>query len=198
MFANSGKLLVPLATMVVAGAVTIGSGATWSSETTKSSTVSAGEVVHTDNGLATLDLADLKPGDVMSGEVTVTNTGSIDSYLVLKETASTNAFSNVPVVGGSYLHLEITASGMTAPLFDGDFGAWTDNSERQVKDGATTDPAVLSKPAAPAAGGDITLTFTVTLDAAAPADDQNATATAAYSILTIPADGETGLSGLWN
>lgn len=196
MFANSGKLLVPLATMLVAGAVTIGSGATWTSETTKSSTVSAGKVLHTDNGLTTLNLKDLKPGDVMTGTVTITNTGSIDSYLHVTETASTNLFTSP-----SNLHLTITADKMTAPLYDGAFGGLGDTQELEVKSLATTNPFVLTKPVTgpPAvAGGAVTLTFKVTLDALAPATDQNKTAGATYSVVTLPAAGETGLLGAWN
>lgn len=195
MFGSTSKLLVPLATMVVAGAVTIGSGATWTSETTKSSTVSAGEVIHTDNGLATLNLADLKPGDVMSGTVTITNTGSIDSYLRITETASTNLFTSPENV-----HLRITADKMTAPLYDGTFGG-LDAEALEVKSLGTTNPFVLTKPVSGTpgvAGGAVVLTFKVTLAANAPATDQNKTAGATYSVVTVPAAGETGLAGAWN
>lgn len=196
MFANSGKLLVPLTTMVVAGAVTIGSGATWTSETTKSTTVSAGKVLHTDNGLTTLNLKDLKPGDVMTGTVTVTNTGSIDSYLHITETSSVNHFT-----APANLHLTITADKMTAPLYDGAFGGLGDTQELEVKSLATTSPFLLTKPVtgpSAVAGGAVTLSFKVTLDADAPASDQNMTAGATYSVVTVPAAGQTGLAGVWN
>lgn len=201
MFTNSRKLLIPLATMAIAGAVTVGSGANWTSTTTKSSVVSAGKLLHSDGaGGATLNLADLKPGDVMSGTLTVTNTGSVDSYLSVVETASSNAFSDVSL-NVSALQLTITAEGMTAPLYDGDFGDWVDAESRQVKNAATTDPAVLDKPVVgpPAVLGEsLDLVFKVSLAANAAATDQQKLASASYSIVTVPAAGQNNLLGTWN
>lgn len=41
----------------------------------------------------------------------------------------------------------------------------------------------------------MTLTFKVALDALAPATDQNKLAGATYSVVTLPAAGQTGLAG---
>ena len=77
----SRKVLVPLATLLAAGAVAIGSGATFSSETTDSTiSATAGTVIHTNSAdNATLAITDLKPGDSQSGTLTITNAGTLDS-----------------------------------------------------------------------------------------------------------------------
>ena len=198
------KLLLPLATMAVAGAVAVGSGATWNTTTESDVSISGGDLLHSNNrNGVTLDLAALKPGDVMSGTLTVTNAGDVDSYLQVTETASSNTFgldqATVLDETDTDLKLTITASGMTDPLYDGDFGAWVNGNSFDVMAGAagSTTKAELAAPEGETAGGSVTLTFTVELISSADNDSQAATASAAYDFVTVPVEGETGLSGVW-
>ena len=84
--ATRRKVLVPLATLLVAGAVTVGSGATFTSQTAHSAAVTSGTLSHTNsqNGLK-LNITGIKPGDTRSGTVTLTNDGNLDSTLALSE-----------------------------------------------------------------------------------------------------------------
>ena len=81
---NTRKILVPLATLLVAAAVAVGSGATFTSSSESAITATAGDLVHvnSEDG-ATLNVTDLKPGDTQTGSLTITNTGSLDSDLTL-------------------------------------------------------------------------------------------------------------------
>jgi hypothetical protein len=46
---NSRKVLVPLATLLVAGAVAVGSGATWTAESDSAITASSGKIAHSNS-----------------------------------------------------------------------------------------------------------------------------------------------------
>ena len=62
---NRRKILIPLATLLAAGAVAVGSGATFTSTSVSSSAVTAGNLVHTNSrdGLS-MNVANIKPGDI--------------------------------------------------------------------------------------------------------------------------------------
>jgi spore coat-associated protein N len=117
---NRRKILIPLATLLAAGAVAVGSGATFTSTSVSSSAVTAGTLVHTNShdGVS-MNVANIKPGDSISGTVTISNTGSLDSTLTLQETADNSAFT----AGDLKL---VIAQGSTE-LYNGNFGA-LDNS----------------------------------------------------------------------
>lgn len=191
MFANSRKLLVPLATMAVAGVVTVGSGATWTSQTTKTTTVAAGELVITNNaGGATLNLANLKPGDVRTGSITITNDGTVDAKVAIAESVTdTNDFSvfdnGTPALSTDdkrVLQIHITRDGAT--VYNGDFGGleglgpWTGGATLLAVDNPGTSGVVEDK---------TTIEFTVTMLTEAIASDQNKTAGAGYSFTITPA-----------
>lgn len=199
------KLLIPLATMAVAGAVAVGSGATWNTKTESDISITGGDLLHSNNrNGVTLDLNALKPGDIMTGTLTITNTGDVASYLKVTETDSSNYFgldeATVADATDRDLKLTITASGMTDPLYDGDFGAWVNGTSRDVMVGATesTTKATLDAPAGETPGDAVTLTFAVELIDTADNDSQAAIASAAYDFVTVPVEGETtGLTGVW-
>ena len=74
------KAVAALATMLAAGAVAVGSGATFTTQTHNTvSGVTAGNLKQTNSKAdkAVLNLANIKPGDSVTGSVTITNTGSI-------------------------------------------------------------------------------------------------------------------------
>ena len=77
---NTRKILVPLATLLVAAAVAVGSGATFTSSSDSAITATAGDLIHvnSEDG-ATLHVTNLKPGATETGSLTITNSGSLNS-----------------------------------------------------------------------------------------------------------------------
>lgn len=114
---NSRKILVPLATMLVAGAVAVGSGATFTSQSTHTVAVASGVLSHDNNeDGATLSITNIQPGDVKTGFLIITNDGTLDSTLTIQETADATQF-----VPGD-LKLKISQVGRETPLYNGNFG----------------------------------------------------------------------------
>lgn len=92
---NKRKALIPLTVALVAGAVAVGSGATWTSQSSNTVSVTGGSLVHVnDQDGLTLTLTDIKPGDSMVGTVSVTNTGNIDSTLDFTSGVVTSGFAS--------------------------------------------------------------------------------------------------------
>jgi hypothetical protein len=90
------KVLVPLATAALAGALAIGSGADFSSSTgNTASNVTAGTLTQSNSkaNQSILNLTNMKPGDSVYGQVTITNTGSLGSVFSVTET-DTSSFSS--------------------------------------------------------------------------------------------------------
>lgn len=171
---SSKKILVPLATLVAAGAVAVGSGATFTSTTGNTiSAVTSGTLKHTNSkdGGAIFSLTDLKPGDTVNGTLTLTNTGSLPAAFSLTEFASANGFS------GSYLNLAVKNTTTGATVYSGTFGG--------LADGAKNDLGVI------AAGVANTFVFTVTLAQDAPNSEQGKTANASYQWDSVQLSGET-------
>lgn len=165
------KVLVPLATMAIAGAVAIGSGATFTSTTANTTSVTAGTLEHTNSqDKATLAVSNIKPGDVRTGTLTLTNDGSLDSTLSLQETADSSTF------GAGALQLKIQDGAKV--VYEGDFGG-LDNTKK------------LDLGALPVKGTK-TLTFTVSMPQSAGDDNQGKTATASYQYVTTQLDGDNG------
>ena len=178
------KILVPLATALAAGAVAVGSGATFSSETGNTiSAVTAGTLKHTNSkdNAAIFALDNIKPGDTVNGSVTLTNTGSLPAKFTLTETSSANGFGNkaAPNAAVNNLSLSITDTGSGATVYNGNFGDLVDGT-----------PVALGT-AAWAKDEAHTYKFSVSLDAGAPNDDQGKTANAVYKWDSVQLDGET-------
>jgi hypothetical protein len=169
---TSRKVLVPLATLLAAGAVAVGSGATFTSQSANAaSTVTSGTLLHSNSkaGAQIFGLSNLKPGDVVNGTVVIENTGSLPGTFTLKETSSSNAFD--PGL------LTLTIKDGATTLYDGDFGGLADDALVDLGEYA--------------AGASRTYTFTVALDAAAPNTQQGRSASAAYQWVATQLDGET-------
>lgn len=174
MHVTSTKVLIPLATLLAAGAVAVGSGATFSSSSNNTiSAVTSGTLTQSNSkdGAAIFNLTNIKPGDTVNGTLTLTNTGSLPATFSLTETSSTNAFA------GSDLTLSITNTATNASVYSGTFGG--------LVDGAKNDLGLVQPGAAN------TYRFSVHLADAAPNTDQNKTASAAYQWDSIQQDGET-------
>lgn len=158
---NRRKVLVPLATMMVAGAVAIGSGATFTSTSVSTTSVTAGILEHVnDQGGKTLRIDNIKPGDVRSGTLTITNDGTLDSTLSLRETTDSSTFEP------GALHLEITDG--ASVLYAGDFGGLAE----RLDVGALPVDAVK------------TITFTVSMPKDAGDANQGKAASATYEYVT--------------
>ncbi len=174
---TSRKVLVPLATLLVAGAVAVGSGATFTSQSAHTVSVTSGTLKHTNSKDGqTLTVTGLKPGDSKTGTLTLTNDGSIDSTLTLQETADASTF-----VSGD-LKLKITESGVATPLYDGNFGG-LDNTTK-------VDLGALN------VGDSTTVTFTVSMPSTAGNANQGKTASASYQYVTTQSGDKSGVSWL--
>lgn len=173
---NTRKLLVPLATLVAAGAVAVGSGASFSSTSGNTiSAVTSGTLTHTNSkdGQAIFNLTNMKPGDTLNGTLTLTNTGSLPAAFSLTEVSSANGFS----VNGSNLTLDIVDTTTAATVYSGTFGGLTDGAKNALGTWA--------------AGSAHTFRFTVKLNADTPNADQGKTANAVYSWSSVQLDGNT-------
>lgn len=170
----SKKVLVPLATLAAAGAIAVGSGATFTSQSNNTiSAVASGTLAQSNSkdGGAVFDLSNMKPGDTLNGSLVLTNTGSLPATFSLTETASTNGFT------GDNLSLAITNTTTGATVYSGTFGG--------LVDGAKTDLGVVQ------AGVANTYRFTVKLASTTPNADQGKTASASYQWDSIQLNGET-------
>ena len=168
------KILLPLATLVAAGAIAVGSGATFTSTSANTiSSVTSGTLTQSNSkaNAAVFTLTNIKPGDVANGNLTIKNTGSLPATFSLTETASTNTFA------GSNLTLTITNTTTSKVVYNGTFGGLTD--------GAKNDLGLV----APGVANDFT--FAVKLDPSTPSTDQGKTATAAFQWDSVQADGST-------
>lgn len=162
--ARSRKLLVPLTTLLVAGAVAVGSGATFTSSTGNTiSAVTSGTLSHTNSKdkAAVFNLTNIKPGDTVNGTLTLTNTGSLPADFSLTENASANTF------GKDLLRLVVTNTTTNAQVFTGNFGDLVDGEKNALGQIA--------------AGASNTFRFTVTLEANATNAEQGKTASASYA-----------------
>lgn len=171
---RSKKVLVPLATLLAAGAIAVGSGASFTSTTENTiSAVTSGtlEQSNSKDNAAVFNLADVKPGDVLNGSLVITNTGSLPAKFSLTETTSTNEFA------GENLSLTIKNSTTGAPVYTGTFGGLEDGVKNQLGTFA--------------AGEANSYVFTVKLDQAADNSQQGKTATAAFQWDSVQLDGET-------
>jgi spore coat-associated protein N len=174
------KVLVPLATLAAAGAVAVGSGATFTSTTDNTtSAVTAGRLAHTNSKSgAIFTIPNMKPGDVVNGKLTITNTGTLPAAFTLREPTSTNAFGAPAAAGAAnYLHLKITDDTANTVVYNGDFGGIGDT---EVKDLGQIDAGVAHA-----------YTFTVALDSAAPNSEQGKTAGASYQWTSTQLAGQT-------
>lgn len=168
------KILLPLATLLAAGAIAVGSGATFSSTTGNTiSAVTAGTLTHSNSkdGQAIFNLTNMKPGDVLNGTLTLKNTGSLPAAFSLTEVSSANSFS------GSNLTLEIVDTTANATVYTGNFGGLADGVKTALGTWAANESH--------------TFRFTVKLDVNATNAEQGKTANAVYSWSSVQLDGQT-------
>ena len=168
------KILLPLATLVAAGAIAVGSGATFTSTSANTiSSVTSGTLTQSNSkaNAAIFNLTNIKPGDVVNGSLTIKNTGTLPATFSLTETSSTNTFS------GSNLAMTITNTTTNKVVYTGTFGG--------LVDGTKNDLGLV----APGVSNDYT--FSVKLDQGTLNTDQGKTASAAYQWDSVQADATT-------
>ena len=168
------KILLPLATLVAAGAIAVGSGATFTSTSANTiSSVTSGTLSQSNSkaNAAIFSLTDIKPGDVVNGSLTIKNTGSLPANFSLTETSSVNAFT------AANLTLDITNTTSGAKVWSGTFG--------DLVDGAKTELGLV------AAGASNVYTFSAKLAASTPNADQGKTASAAFQWDSVQTEATT-------
>jgi len=153
------KALIPLATALAAGAVAIGSGATFTSSTSSTSSFTTGTLSQGNDHSVIFDAGNMKPGDSATGSVTITNTGSLAQQFNLAESGATNPF------GGA---LQLTIADGSTQLYNGAFDALPTSG-------------VNLTPASWATGSAHTYTFTVTLAQSVDNNLQGKTAAATFT-----------------
>lgn len=168
---RSRRLLLPIAGLFAAAALTVGSGADFVSQSINTSNAyTTGTLTQSNskNNAAIFTLGNLKPGDTLNGTVTITNTGSLPATFTLKETA-TNGFTDP-----AKLTLTIKQDGVTAPVWSGTFGQLSSVSLGDF-----------------AAGQARTYTFSTTLASSAGNEEQGKTASATYTWDAVQKQAET-------
>ncbi len=171
---KSRKVLVPLATLLAAGAIAVGSGATFTSQTHNTlSAVTSGTLTqsNTKDNAAIFNLTNMKPGDTLNGYLSVKNTGSLPATFSLTEVSSANTFA------GTNLKLTITNTTSGAEVYSGTFGGLADGVKNDL---GTVEPGITND-----------YRFQVTLDQTTPNTDQNKTANAVYTWDSVQLDGNT-------
>jgi hypothetical protein len=133
---NRRKVLVPLATLLAAGAVAVGSGASFTATTSNSlSSVTAGSLhLDSDNSSAIFSASNIKPGDVTTGSVKLTNSGTLPGLVSFTETSVDDGFASgdvtVKITDGSGTQVfggtleALLAQGKTSLAGNGTAGAW--------------------------------------------------------------------------
>jgi hypothetical protein len=168
------KVLIPLATLVAAGAVAVGSGATFDSTTGNTiSAVTAGTLTQSNSKAdqAIFNLSNMKPGDTLNGNLTLTNTGSLPAAFSLTEVSSANGFT------GANLTLDILDVTANTTVYSGTFGGLADGAKQALGTWASN--------------ASHNFKFVVKLDASTPNGDQGKTANAVYSWSSVQLDGQT-------
>jgi len=118
---NPRRAIVALLTALAATAAAVGSGADFSSHSANpANTFSSGTLVQSNskNGVAVVTGSNLKPGDVRSGEVTITNTGSLAGTFKLAESNASNAFGS----GDMTLKIDDVSGKTPVSVYSGDVG----------------------------------------------------------------------------
>lgn len=167
---NPRRAIVALLTALAATAAAVGSGADFSSHSANpANTFSSGTLVQSNSksGVAIVTGSNLKPGDVRSGEVTITNTGSLAGTFKLVESNASNAFG----AGNMTLKIDDVSGKTPVNVYSGDIGKV---------------PAEGIGLGSYAAGEARTYRFTTTFAQNAPNSDQAKVAKADYEWDAVP------------
>lgn len=167
---NPKRALAAVLTALVAVVAAVGSGADFSSHSANpANTFSSGSLLQSNSksGVAIVTGANLKPGDVRSGEVTITNTGSLAGTFKLAEASASNGFG----AGDMTLKVDDVTGAKALSVYSGDIGKV---------------PAEGIGLGSYAAGEAHTYRFTATFSKEAPNSDQGKVAKADYEWDAVP------------
>ena len=161
------RMLLPVATLLSAVAIAGVSGANFNDATANSlSTYATGtfDLVNSRDGQVVFNTSNLKPGDTVTGSVTITNNSSVPALVTAVETDGPNTFADA-----SKLQMVIERDG--DEIYSGQFGDWPGFSAERWLEGEAH-----------------TYDFAVTLDLAATTVEQGKTARASYAWTSVQAD----------
>jgi spore coat-associated protein N len=167
---NPKRAIVALLTALVAAAAAVGSGADFSSHSANpANTFASGTLLQSNSksGVAIVTGSNLKPGDVRSGEVTITNTGSLAGAFKLLESSASNSFG----AGNMTLKIDDVTGSKVTNVYSGDIGKVPAEG---IGLGSYT------------AGEARTYRFTATFNKEAPNSDQGKVAKADYEWDAVP------------
>lgn len=160
------RVLVTVAGVLTAGALAVGSGASFTAQTQNAANhAEAGTLTQANSlaGASIYNLSNMKPGDTVNGKVTVTNSGTLGASLKLTEGNVVNGFSQPTKLRMTVTDVTVPASPVVVAdniaygtLGTVDLGQW-------------------------AAGEARTYVFSVTLDASADNTNQGDMADAGYT-----------------
>lgn len=165
---RSRKLLVPLATLVAATGIAFASGASFTTATASTGLAASGTLTQTNSNSVAFTKENLKPGDVVTGAVTIDNDGTLPAWFTITEREDSNTF-----VDKTLLNLKISEG--TTVVYDGPLGA------AGSKPIATVFPAKTSR----------TYDFTVTLAASAGNVEQGKRAATTYVFSSVQTEPST-------
>lgn len=178
---NSGRhgraraLVLPLATLLAASAVAIASGATFSTTSASTGLAAGGTLRQINSNSIAFSKDNLKPGDTVTGTVSITNSGTLPGVFTLTESSVSNTFSPASDVSLTITDLNTGATVSTATLGS-----------------AGTLPLGTF-----AAAEEHTYQFVVTFSAAATNAQQGKSASTTYTFASVQTDatGYTGTQG---
>jgi spore coat-associated protein N len=160
------KALIPLATLLAASALAVGSGATFTSTSASTVSLTSGKLEQTNDNAVIITADKIKPGFTQEGSVTITNSGDLPAEFALTEQA-TNGFYR------DDLTMTITDATTSTTVFEtGTFGT--------MDEAATLGEF--------AAGESRTYTFVVELGTEAGDDNQGKSASATYTWDAVQTD----------
>lgn len=178
--ANPRRTLAALATMLVAVGVTGASGASFNASTANpTNSFSAGtlSMSNSKDNVAILGATDMKPGDpATTGEVTITNTGSLAGTFTLSRSDLAEAVPADPIAG--LLNVVVTDCGPDSDCASSGAGS-ADNVNRYTGTLAAMGTNIALSSFAPSAAR--TYEFSVQLDASATNAVQGSGATAEFT-----------------
>lgn len=86
-------LVLPLATLTAAAGIAVASGATFNASTASTGMAASGTLRQINSNSVAFSKDNLKPGDTVTGTVTITNSGSLPATFSLTEATVANTFS---------------------------------------------------------------------------------------------------------
>lgn len=120
------RALVPLATLAAAGALAVGSGANFvSSSVNPASAVASGTLTQLNSkaNAAIFNVTNIKPGDTVQGDVTITNTGSLPSMMSISEALAQGQANTFVDPANLQLTVTQTTPSVATPIYSGAFGS---------------------------------------------------------------------------